>query len=420
MKILHTADWHLGKRLYKHDLRDDHVRFLDWLAEMMESREIDVLLISGDVFDTTNPNDGSMQLYYQFLTRMLPLERKIIITGGNHDSPSKLNAPRELLRHLNMHVVGCTTGDCTDEIIRLATGAGDLLIAAVPYLRDSDLRQSISGQTYEERIEAVRMGIRNHYERIVDHCQTEYRGLPVLAMGHLYVNGATISPESEREIHAVGGQAAFSSEHFPPGFDYVALGHIHVPQIIGAVETVRYCGSPLPLSFGERDNRHQVLELTVENGKIKTVETVPVPHFRSLRQVAGPLDAVREKLDKLEETDALITLVEVLVEEESESLVVRQQFEKLQRDYADAPFQIAKSRLTFRNKLRGLDALYVADTNLQDLSYLDVFDRRLDASQVEGKEREVLLETYKELYRLVTEQATHPVQLHENPTNTLS
>ncbi|MGA0557157.1 exonuclease subunit SbcD [Larkinella sp. VNQ87] len=420
MKILHTADWHLGKRLYKHDLRDDHVRFLDWLVETIENRAIDVLLISGDVFDTTNPNDGSMQLYYQFLTRMLPLERRIIITGGNHDSPSKLNAPRELLRHLNMHVVGCTTGNCTDEIIRLTTGSTDLLVAAVPYLRDSDLRQSISGQAYEERIEAVRMGIRNHYERIIDHCQTDYRNVPVLAMGHLYVNGATVSPESEREIHAVGGQAAFSSEHFPPGFDYVALGHIHVPQQIGGVQTVRYSGSPIPLSFGERDNHHQALEITVENGKISAIESVPVPRFRSLRQVAGPLEAVQEMLEKLEETDALTTLVEVLVEEENESLVIRQQFEKLQRDYANAPFQIAKTRLTFRNKLRGLDALYVADTQLQDLSYLDVFNRRLDASQVEGDERTALVEAYKELYRLVTEQATHPIPLHENPTNTLS
>ncbi|WP_128547230.1 exonuclease subunit SbcD [Larkinella soli] len=419
MKILHTADWHLGKRLYKHDLLDDHVRFLDWLAETVESRQIDVLLISGDVFDSTNPNDGSMQLYYQFLTRMLPLERKIIITGGNHDSPTKLNAPKELLRHLNIHVVGCTTGDCLEEVIRLSDGSTDLLVAAVPYLRESDLRQSISGQAYEERIEALRMGIRNHYERIIDHCHTEYRDVPILAMGHLYVNGATIS-ESEREIHAVGGQAAFSSEHFPAGFDYVALGHIHVPQQIGMDGTVRYSGSPIPLSFGERDNRHQLLELTVENGKIRTIDSIPVPRFRSLRQVAGTLDAVRETLETLDETDALTTLVEVLVEEENESLSVRQHFEQLRREYARAPFQIAKSRLTFRNRLKGLEALYVADTQLQDLTYLDVFARRLDASLVEGEERTVLMETYKQLYRLITEQAAQPVVLHENPTDPLS
>ncbi|WP_234736119.1 exonuclease subunit SbcD [Tellurirhabdus bombi] len=419
MKILHTADWHLGKRLYKHDLRDDHVRFLDWLAETIEQREIDVLLISGDVFDTTNPNDGSMSLYYQFLTKMLPLQRKIIITGGNHDSASKLNAPRELLRHLNIHVVGCTNGDCREEVIRLATGSTDLLVAAVPYLRDADLRQSVSGQTYEDRLEAVRMGIRNHYERISDFCHTEYKDVPVLAMGHLYVNGASISPESEREIHSVGGQAAFSSEHFPGGFNYVALGHIHVPQKIGASDTVRYSGSPLPLSFSERNNHHQLLELTVENGQVTAVETIPVPRNRTLRHVSGPLEYVREMLGSIESVDEhLPTLVEVLVEEENETLSARTHFEQLQRDYADASFLVAKSRLIFKNRLQGLESLYVADTHLQDLSYLDVFARRLDNAQTEGNDRELLLETYKQLYRLVTEQSA--LISHEDSANTLS
>ncbi|RIV18330.1 exonuclease subunit SbcD [Fibrisoma montanum] len=418
MKILHTADWHLGKRLYKHDLRDDHELFLNWLATLIDERDIDVLLISGDVFDTTNPNDGSMSLYYKFLTRMLPLGRRLIITGGNHDSASKLNAPRELLRHLNIHVVGCTTHDCAEEVVRLATGSTDLLIAAVPYLRDADLRQSISGQTFDERIEAVRTGIRNHYERIIDYCCQAYKDVPKLAMGHLYVNGATTS-ESEREIHSVGGQAAFSSEQFPAGFDYVALGHIHVPQTIGANQAVRYSGSPIPLSFGERDNRHQLLELTIDNGAVVRVESVPVPRFRTLRHVGGSMDEVRDTLENLNlPEDTLPMLVDVLVEEENESLSVRKHFEQLQRDYAQAAFQIAKTRLVFRNKLKGLDSLYVADTILQDLTYLDVFGRRLDASLVEGDDRLTLVDTYKKLYKMVTEQAA-PL-LHENSTNTLS
>lgn len=402
MKILHTADWHLGKRLYRHELTDDHLRFLDWLSETIEERQIDVLVVAGDIFDTTNPNDGSMQLYYQFLTRMLPLQRRIIITGGNHDSSSKLNAPRDLLHRLNIHVVGCTSGNCVDEVLRLANGSMDLLVAAVPYLRDGDLRQSVSGQTYDDRVEAVRMGIRNHYQRIADHCRAEYADVPVLAMGHLYVNGATIS-ESEREIHTVGGQAAFASEHFPDGFDYVALGHIHVPQRIGSGETVRYSGSPIPLSFGERDNQHQVLELTFDGGKLQTIESLAVPRFRSLRQVSGSLDEVRDRLASIEQTNTLPTLVEILVEEENESLATQIHFEQLQRDYADAPFKIAKSRLTFRTKRKGLDALYAIDTNLQDLSYLDVFARRLDTADVTDDMREVLTETYRKLYQSVVE-----------------
>lgn len=412
MKILHTADWHLGKRLYKYDLRDDHERFLDWLTELVDERNIDVLLISGDIFDTTNPNDGSMSLYYKFLTRMLPLQRKIIVTGGNHDSATKLNAPRELLRHLNIHVVGCTTHDCRDEVIRLTNDSADFLVAAVPYLRDADLRQSISGQTYEERIEAVRMGIRNHYEHIVDYSNEQFRGVPLLGMGHLYINGATIS-ESEREIHAVGGQAAFSTENFPAGFDYVALGHIHVPQIIGTGNSIRYSGSPIPLSFNERNNPHQLLELTMENGKLTNIESILVPRFRELRHITGSLDQVRDLLEQFKENEShLPTLVEILVDEENENHQTRMHFEQLHRDYQQAPFLIAKARLLFRNKLKGLDSLYVADTQLQDLSYLDVFNRRLEASLVEGDDRTLLLETYKQLYRMVTEQSA-PV-FHED------
>lgn len=403
MTILHTADWHLGKRLYRSDLREDHAHFLNWLANEVEQRQVDVLLLSGDVFDTTNPNDGSMQLYYQFLTRMLPLPVQIIITGGNHDSATKLDAPRKLLRHLNIHVVGCTNGDCADEVIRLTNGSLDLLVAAVPYLRDADLRQSISGQSYEDRVEALRMGIRNHYERIADHCQQAYKNVPVVAMGHLYVNGAAVS-ESEREIHAIGGQAAFSSEHFPAGFDYVALGHIHMPQRIGNTDTVRYSGSPVPLSFGERDQTHQLLAITLDNGRVTAVESVPVPQARVLRQVTGTLDEVREGLNALTATHALPTLVEVLVEEDNESLTTRMHFDQLQRDYRDAPFILAKTRLLFRNKRKSLANLFAAETHLVDLTHTEVFEHRLTLGQVEGADREQLLDAYAQLYKMVTEQ----------------
>ena len=292
-----------------------------------------------------------------------------------------------------------------------------LLVAAVPYLRDADLRQSISGQTYESRVEALRMGIRNHYERIADHCHSEYKDVPVMAMGHLYVNGAKTS-ESEREIHAIGGQAAFSSEHFPEGFSYVALGHIHVPQHVGGNNMVRYCGSPIPLSFAERDNTHQLLQLTVENGEVTAVESVPVPQSRLLRHVTGTLDEVRERLNQLEMTHALPALVEVLVVEDAESLSTRMHFDQLQRDYKDAPFILTKTRLQFLNKRKNLESLFDADTHLADLTYLDVFAQRLVMAQVDDSQRDQLIDTYQQLYKMVTEQMA-PLQ-HENSPNPVS
>ncbi len=417
MKILHTADWHLGKRLYRSDLRDDHTCFLNWLVDTVQQRQIDVLLVSGDIFDTTNPNDGSMQLYYQFLTRMLPLSVQIVITGGNHDSATKLNAPKELLRHLNIHVVGCASGNCVDDVLRFTAGSEAVLVAAVPYLRDADLRQSISGQSYAERIEAVRMGIRNHYQRVMDHCYETHRDVPVVGMGHLYVQGAATS-ESEREIHAVGGQAAFSSEHFPDGFTYVALGHIHGPQRVGSTDHIRYCGSPIPLSFSERDHSHQLLEVTLDNGKLVSVETVPVPPMRRLRFVTGSLEEVREQLEAIEPDLPLTTLLDVLVEEETESLTTRMHFGQLQRDYVHAPFVLTKTRLQFRNRRKNLAALFAAETHLADLSHTEVFARRLDQAQVSGLERDMLTDTFQQLYQMVTEQPV-PV-LHENSANTLS
>ena len=170
---------------------------------------------------------------------------------------------------------------------------------------------------------------------------------------------------------------------------------------VGTGQTIRYSGSPIALSFGERDSSHQVLELTFDNGRLTDITSLPIPRFRSLRQVAGTLDDVRERLTTLEPTDGLPTLVEVLVEEDHESLATRMQFEQLRADFAQAPFRLAKTRLTFRNKKQGLDALYAIDTQLQDLSYLDVFSRRLDAANVADDLRAVLTETYKELYRSI-------------------
>ncbi|HEX8350735.1 MAG TPA: exonuclease SbcCD subunit D C-terminal domain-containing protein, partial [Hymenobacter sp.] len=207
-------------------------------------------------------------------------------------------------------------------------------------------------------------------------------------------------------------------EHFPDGFAYVALGHIHVPQRVGGSEIVRYCGSPIPLSFGERDNAHQLLQLTMENGQVTAVESVPVPQCRPLLHVTGALDEVRERLNQLEETHTLPALVEVLVEEDAESLSTRMHFDQLQRDYKDAPFLLVKTRLLFRNKRKNLESLFAAETHLADLTHMDVFAQRLVQAQVEGAQHDQLMDTYQQLYKMVTEQAA-PLH-YENSPNPVS
>lgn len=402
MKILHTADWHIGKQLHRYGLDDDHRLFLEWLAVQIKERQIDLLLVSGDVFDTANPSNQALAQYYGFLRKLIGTGCQVIVTGGNHDSPGVLNAPRELLRFLDVKVVGCISADLADELIHVQTPSGELVVGAVPYLREVDLRRSASGQGYEERVLVVRQGIRQHYQQLADLKHEQFKNLPSVAMGHLYVNGATVS-ESEREIHVVGGEAAFSSEHFPAGFDYTALGHIHRPQRIADSDFTRYCGSPIMLSFSEREDAKLVLELTLENDKITQIKPLSVPKFRELRSFKGSLDEVWAALQAYTPDTALEALVEVQVEEPHYDPQILLHYELLQQEFVKAPFEIIKPRITFQNRLRGADELFVIGTAIQDLAETEVFEKRLLAENLDPATRQTLLEAFAELLQEVQE-----------------
>lgn len=255
MRILHTADWHLGARLVERDRLPEHAAFLDWLIDTLRSEKIDALLISGDVFDAANPPQDAVALYFDFLKRLADLKTvKAVITGGNHDSASHLNAPRELLRHFEVHVFG----HAGDNIVDL----GGAIIAAVPFLRERDLRQAAAGETITAVHEQVRAAIRAHYAAQLAACREIAQGRPVITMGHLTVLGATTS-DSERDIH-IGNLGAVGADIFT-GFDYTALGHLHRPQRVAGQETVRYSGSPIPLSFSEAADAKSVVLIETQS-----------------------------------------------------------------------------------------------------------------------------------------------------------
>jgi exonuclease SbcD len=396
IKILHTADWHLGKYLHKYSLEKDHQLFLDWLGTLIEERKIDLLLVSGDVFDTAFPPSSALALYYNFLRRLIGLRCKVVITGGNHDSPGVLNAPRELLRHLDIKVVGNATAEIEDAFVVLPEL--NLGVAAIPFLRDIDLRKSVSGQTYQDRAEAIRQGIRQHYQQFTDLHQEKYGHLTLIGMGHLYVNGASTS-DSEREVHSIGGLAAFSTEHFPEGFAYMALGHIHKPQRL--TDTVRYCGSPIPLSFSERNDPKYVLELTLTNGVIEEIEQLPVPVFRQLKTFSGSLDEVWTALQNYHPETLLEPLVELNVVEPYFDPQKSVQFDLLLREFEQLPFRIIKPRLTYENRIKEADELFAVGTEIEDLSPREVFNRRLEDENLDEETRSLLQEAFDELINSV-------------------
>jgi exonuclease SbcD len=270
MRILHTADWHLGARLVERDRLPEHAAFLDWLLDTLRSAKIDALLVSGDVFDAANPPQDAVALYFDFLKRLADLKTvKAIITGGNHDSASHLNAPRELLKRFDVHVFG-HAGE--SNVVDL----GGVVVAAVPFLRERDLRQAIAGETITAVHEQLRAAIRAHYAAQLAACRQLAQGRPVIAMGHLTVLGATTS-DSERDIH-IGNLGAVGADLFN-GFDYTALGHLHRPQKVASLKTIRYSGSPIALSFSEAADKKSVVVLDTQG---MNIETLAIPTTRQL------------------------------------------------------------------------------------------------------------------------------------------
>ena len=256
MRILHTADWHLGARLVERDRLPEHERFLDWLVETLRGEKADVLLVSGDVFDAANPPQDAVALYFDFLKRLADLKTvRAVITGGNHDSASHLNAPRELLRRFDVHVFG-HAGE--NNVVDL----GGAVVAAVPFLRERDLRQAAAGETMSDVQTQVRAAIRAHYAAQLAACRAISQDRPVIAMGHLTVLGATTS-DSERDIH-IGNLGAVGANVFA-GFDYTALGHLHRPQKVAGLETIRYSGSPIALSFSEAADAKSIVVIDTKD-----------------------------------------------------------------------------------------------------------------------------------------------------------
>ena len=286
MRILHTADWHIGQRLYERPRLDEHREFLDWLLETIKCEKVELLLVSGDIFHTSLPSTGAQSLYYEFLYRFYDETKAYaVITAGNHDSPRYLEAPKELLEMVRVYVVG-RAANPDDCVLKFPPDDPKVCVAAVPYLSESELSH-ISFETEIDRAERYRERMKALYQQCVDAMPAK---LPKILMGHLFVQNGKESG-SERNIQ-IGGATAIRIDDFPCGVDYVALGHLHRPQSInGASYPVRYSGSPLPLRFNEAAYRKTVCLLEVSGaGNSPLVEEVEIPVFKALCTVEGDLN----------------------------------------------------------------------------------------------------------------------------------
>ncbi len=404
MKILHTADWHIGKVLHKHLLRDELLLFFDWLLDLLEKEQIDLLLVSGDIFDLSNPAVKDRQIYYQFLAKLIQLNIQIIITGGNHDAVGLLNAPQSILQELNITVIGGAKKIIEEELIAIKNKKGDieLIVAAVPFLRDKDLRSIDIDAQFNNRTEAIREGIKTHYATLADICELNYPKIPTIAMGHLFAKGAETS-ESERDIH-IGNAASVDSSIFPDTYDYVALGHIHRPQIINKNNFIRYSGSPIALSFSEKKDNKSLILLTLENNKISTPQVIPIPKFRSLTKFTGSLKKVKDDLSKFKPDFPLKSFVEIEINESTFSAVTLASVDDLVTQYGEGEsFTILKARTNFTEKAIDTAALFSEGEHIEDLKAIDVFNKMMEHQSVDEEHQSMLKQAFVEIMESVTQ-----------------
>lgn len=404
MKLLHTSDWHIGRALYGRKRHDEFEAFSSWLINTIKQNNIDVLLVAGDVFDNITPGNRSQEQYYRVISQAAKSCRHVVITAGNHDSPSFLNAPKELLKTLDIHVIGSISGDPADEVLVLndENGFPELLVCAVPYLRDRDIRTSEAGESQADRERKLLEGIRLRYDSAAGIAEQKRMELavdiPIIAMGHLFAaGGETTADDGVRELY-VGSLVYVPVSVFNGHFDYVALGHLHVPQKVAGYDSIRYSGSPIPLSFGEAKQEKSVCMVEF-SGRKALVQLIPVPVFQKLEQIKGDKEKIFAEIEELSAAGS-DSWLEVIYEGEEIVTDLKELLEDALSGSDMELLRIRNSRISER--IQGMADL---GESLEELDVNEVFERCLDMHLTVPEQRDELFSAYNEIV----------ASLHEDP-----
>lgn len=400
MKVFHTSDWHLGRTLYGKKRYREFEAFLNWLIDQIQLELPELLIIAGDVFDTTTPSNKAQELYYQFLCQVVANTscRHIVIIGGNHDSPNLLDAPKELLKQLKIHVVGCISQDYRDQVIELKDSSEQTqaIVCAIPYLRDREIRVLDGYELADEKDRNFMQAIQEYYAKVYTYAE-DLRGrlgepVPIITTGHLFVTGGkTFKDDGVRELY-VGSLAQFGAKDFPPQIDYLALGHLHVPQQIANRENFRYCGSPLAMGFGEAQQQKVIIAAEVTTNQVNITE-IDIPKFQRLERVTGDLQTIKAQLTSLIlenqsiwcEVDYTGNEIIANLQAELQTVVLDSQVELIKIHNSQLLEQILSS------------AEYGTDIELSDLSPEQVFEKCLVMNNVPAEQQQELTECFAQI-----------------------
>ena len=396
MKLLHTSDWHLGRTLYsKKERQEEQSSFLEWLLATIKEQSVDLLLVAGDVFDTASPSSSAQKMYYDFLLKVRNSGcEHVMIVGGNHDSPSFLNAPKEILAALNVCVLGNASENIEDEIVVIEDKNKNpiAIICAVPFLRERDISRFAEGETYADRSKRIAKSIKKHYETVAELAENKRKELgkniPVIATGHLPVAGGKTAEDDGVRDSYIGNVECVGSDIFQKTFDYVALGHYHISSVIA--ENIRYCGSPIPMGFGEAEQQKCVYLVDFGEEKPK-IETVEIPVFQKLESIQGDKAFIESRLEELKKLDISVWVEIIYVGKEVFPDFTAWANEKT----ADSKIEILK----LQNKQYLTEVLTLEDEtqSLDELNKFDVFDKLLEKNSISDGQKEELKNFYHEI-----------------------
>lgn len=393
MKILHTSDWHLGHRFYEHYQYEEQTKFLNWLEAYIQDHQVDILLVAGDIFDSGVPATQSQKLYYDFLVN-LKKNCRIIITAGNHDAPGTINAPQELLKALSIQVVGkVSEHKIEDQVFEFCVGSQKVIIAAVPYLRDQDIRRAVAGESFEQIGDRYKTALINHYNEVAAYCQSIRKDkTPMIAMGHLFVISGSTS-DSVKSIY-VGSLGDIGADDFPDIFDFVALGHLHRPQKAGKLDHIRYCGSPYQLSFSEAHQK-KVIVIEIENDKLTDIKEVDIPIFREIRRIKGNLEECIAQLESIDQKyHELTPWIEVVLDQKSNL-----EFGEINKAVQKFNLEVLRVNLKHTKKNIGLENI----KPIKELSPLEVFKIKCRDQDYDLSARPEILDAFNEVLQIANQ-----------------
>ncbi|MEH6711407.1 MAG: exonuclease subunit SbcD [Paraglaciecola polaris] len=428
MKILHTSDWHLGQNFFTKSRKNEHQAFLNWLLKQIQAHEIDAVIVAGDIFDTGTPPSYARQMYNQFVVELSKLTCTLVVLGGNHDSVSTLNESKQLLACLHTHVIANTSDDAQQHIIELSDGNNEVgaILCAIPFIRPRDVLQSRPGESSEDKKLALSDAIKAHYANIYQLAAARRdqitngteKHIPIVATGHLTALGVSQS-ESVREIY-IGTLDGFAADGFPPA-DYIALGHIHRPQMVAKSEHIRYSGSPIPLSFDELKSQKQVVLIEFDHTGQRTITPLDIPLFQPMAMLKGDIDSISRQLaaypmhnpsdesdgDSCEGKDAEpsnepVTWLCIHVEVQDYLSDLQQKIQSLIEGRNVEVLQLRRARHKTAQSLQ-----QIKNETLAELTPFDVFEKRLALEAFEGEQEQQRLIQIRETFANIVAEVRH-------------